>query len=471
MTENFEVAIIGAGTAGLAALREVRKQTDNFVLINHGPYGTTCARVGCMPSKALIEAASAFHRRKAFAEFGIRGGEGLAMDIPSALERVRRLRDGFVAGTLKATEDLGARNLAGRARFLEPNLLEVGARRLRAGKIIIATGSRPIIPEDWRSLEDRILTSDTLFEQTDLPDKMAVIGLGVIGVEMAQALARLGIEIHAFDRGSWVGNLSDPDINQTAQDCLETEFKLYCGATAELSAAEDKVRIRAEGVDMVVDKVLAALGRRPNLDGLGLEALGLSLDGKGVPPFDPLTMQVADLPIFIAGDCNQRAPVLHEAADDGHIAGRNAVAESPQCHARRTPMAIVFSDPNIAQVGRRFSDLDQAQTLVGAVSFKRSGRALAAASNRGALRVYADKHSGTLLGAEICAPQGEHMAHLLALAIQQNLCVNDLLRLPFYHPVVEEGLRKALRRLAKQLPAAPASDLAGCDAFGAEALD
>ncbi|KIH77419.1 dihydrolipoamide dehydrogenase [Geoalkalibacter ferrihydriticus] len=471
MPEFYDVAIIGAGTAGLAALHEVKKSTENFVLINHGPYGTTCARVGCMPSKVLIETAAAFHRREVFEDFGIRGSAGLRMDIPSALARVRRLRDDFVRGTLKATETLGERNIAGQARFLEPDTLAVGDRRVRANKIIIATGSSPVVPDAWQRLGKRILTSDDLFEQIDLPSKMAVIGLGVIGVEMAQALARLGIHLHAFDRGGWIANLSDPQINDIAAACLREEFSVYLGASAELEPAGDGVRVRSGDVDMVVDKVLAALGRRPNLEHLGLEVLGVALDEKGLPPFDPLTMQIADLPIFIAGDVNQRAPLLHEAADDGHIAGRNATAEKPQCHARRTPLAIVFSDPNIAVVGRRFADLPEDQTLIGDVSFARSGRALAAATNRGGLRVYADKQSGCLLGAEICAPQGEHMAHLLALAIQQKLSVHDLLRLPFYHPVVEEGLRKALRRLAKQLPEAPASDLADCEAFGIDALD
>jgi dihydrolipoamide dehydrogenase len=157
MPESYDVAILGAGTAGLAALREVKKRTDNFVIINDGPYGTTCARVGCMPSKALIEAARAFHRRTAFDEFGIRGAERLSVDLPEVLARVRRLRDDFVRGTLKATESLGERNIAGRARLEEPGTLVVDGRPLRAKKIIIATGSRPHFPDSWRALGDRVL--------------------------------------------------------------------------------------------------------------------------------------------------------------------------------------------------------------------------------------------------------------------------------------------------------------------------
>jgi len=469
MPEHYDVAIIGAGTAGLSALSEARKQTDDFLLINDGPYGTTCARVGCMPSKTLIEASRAYRRRNSFREFGIRGAEALVMDIPAALARVRRLRDDFVSGTLKMTDALGDRNIAGRARLVAPDRISVAGRVVQAGRIIIATGSRPVVPNAWRALGDRLLTSDNLFEQADLPARMAVIGLGPLGVEMAHALAGLGISITAFDLALTIAGLSDPAVNECAVASLARECAIHLGAPAEPKAEGEKIRVKAGQTAVLVDKVLVALGRRPNVDDLGLEALGVKLDERGIPPFDPLTMQIADLPVFIAGDASNYAPVLHEATDEGHIAGRNAASSVPECYARRTRLAIVFSDPDIAVVGRRFSDLGEGKAIIGEADFARQGRALAAATSRGILRVYADRVSGSLLGAEICAPEGEHLAHLLALAIQQRLSVQDLLRTPFYHPVLEEGLRTALRELAAQLQGT-VSDLAGCG-LGANALE
>jgi dihydrolipoamide dehydrogenase len=199
---EVDVTIVGAGTAGLAALREVRRKTDHFVLINAGPYGTTCARVGCMPSKALIASADAFPPRTKLEEFGIRGASGLRADAPAVLRRVRSLRDGFVLGVLKRTEDLvGPRNIAGHARLDGPNRLIAGDRAIQANQIVLAPGSSPIMPKFWRVLGDRVLTSDTIFDQMDLPQRIGVIGLGPVGVEIAQALARLGIEVHAFDSG------------------------------------------------------------------------------------------------------------------------------------------------------------------------------------------------------------------------------------------------------------------------------
>jgi dihydrolipoamide dehydrogenase len=471
MNEILDVIIVGAGSAGLAALREVRKYTQRFVIINDGPWGTICARVGCMPSKTLIEAANAFHRRSAFEEFGIRGADQLTLDIPAVLRRVRRLRDDFVASTVKTTEELGERAISGRVRLLAPDRLEVNGEELRAHKIIIATGSRPIVPAPWNSLGNRLLTTDTLFEQETLPARMAVVGMGPIGAEMAQALSRLGIQVVAFGGSQAIAGLTDPQVIAVATDLLGREFPLHLGEKAELSRVGEGVQVRAGKIEVVVDCVLAALGRRPNIDNLGLETLGVPLDQHGMPPVNPGTMQVADLPIFMAGDANDQVPLLHEAADEGYIAGLNATRPNPICFTRRTPLAIVFADPNIAVVGSRFQALDPAKILVGEVHFDRQGRARAGQRNKGIQRLYADAVSGQLLGAEMCAPAGEHMAHLLALAIDRSLTVQQLLRLPFYHPVLEEGLRTALRALAAQLPAVNESDLSMCGAFNVEALD
>ncbi|SCX21137.1 dihydrolipoamide dehydrogenase [Nitrosomonas eutropha] len=470
---KFDVIIIGAGSAGLSALREVRKRTDNFVLINDGPWGTTCARVGCMPSKLLIEAANAFHRRFNFGEFGIMGADQLELDGKKVLQRLRRLRDDFVTSTLKITNDLGERAISGRARILSPDQVMVNGEKLSAHKIIIATGSRPVVPKNWLNLGKRLLTTDTLFELDTLPKSMAVIGMGPVGLEMIQALSRLGVHVTGFGFRSSVGGISDPFINQTAVKLLSEEFPLYLGSKASVAINPDNnvLTVGAENIEIEVDSVLAALGRQPNIDDIGLDTLDVPLDEKGLPSVNPITLQIADLPVFLAGDANQRLPLLHEAADDGHIAGLNITSEELIYFKRRVPLAIVFADPNIAVVGQSFHSLEHENIQIGEVSFSNQGRARSAQSNRGALRVYAAANDGRLLGAEMCAPAGEHFAHLLALAIDQSLSVWDLLRIPFYHPVLEEGLRTALRNLASKLPACSKSDLAACDSFNSEALD
>ena len=475
MNKKYDVIIVGAGTAGLAALREVKKRTSNFILINDGAWGTVCARVGCMPSKTLIEAANAFHHRQTFQEFGIRGAESLTVDIPAVLRRVRRLRDAFVATTLKATEALGEQAMSGQVRLLGVGRLLVNGRELHAGNIIIATGSHPVVPKNWRTVTQQLLTTDTLFEQETLPPRIAVIGLGPISIEMAQALSRLSIDVVGFGAATTIAGLSDPRINAVATDLLRQEFPLHLGEKADLDASvtgSDRggVRVCAKNRVAVVDSVLVSLGRRPNIQHLGLDALGVELNEQGLPPVDPHTMQVGDLPIFMAGDVNGHKALLHEAADEGHIAGINATRPHPSVFVRRTPLAIVFADPGIAMVGKRFESGDS-NMLAGEVDFHHQGRARAGQRNKGILRIYAEPESGRLLGAEMCAPAAEHLAHLLALAIERSLTVHDMLRLPFYHPVVEEGLRTALRELAAQLPACGESDLAGCAPLDAEALE
>jgi dihydrolipoamide dehydrogenase len=463
MTKSYDVAIIGAGSAGLTALREVRKQTDNFVLINDGFYGTTCARVGCMPSKALIEVANAFHRRKVFDAFGVSGAEELTVDIPAVLRRVRRLRDGFVAGMLKLTDELKDSCIDGRARFLDAQMLAVGERRVHAKKIIIATGSRPVVPKEWAQFGTGILTSDDLFELETLPSHMAVIGMGAIGSEIAQALSRLGVTITGFGHNEHIAGLSDTAVNSQAVALMRAEFTLYLGETAKPVIEGKRIRVHAGDKSVVVDKMIVALGRRPNVDQMGLENLGIELDEHGVPPFNTRTMQIADLPVYIAGDASRHLPFLHEALDEGYIAAYNALRNEPACFERRVPLEIVFTEPSIAVVGQSSVELGENETVIGEIDFSKQARALMGEVNHGLLRVYVERSSGRLLGAEMCAPQGEHLAHLLALAIQRKLTVRELLYMPFYHPVLEEGLRTALRDAATKLGSADGSDLANCE--------
>ncbi len=247
---------------------------------------------------------------------------------------------------------------------------------------------------------------------------------------------------------------------------------LHLGAPAELSATEGGILVTGAGASFEADAVLAAMGRRPNIDGLGLETLGVALDARGMPVIDPTTLRLGDLAVFLTGDANGYRPLMHEAADEGHIAGRNAapdVANMPYC--RRTPLAIVFSSPQIARVGAAISEIPETRRASGSFDFSKQPRARMSASAAGLLRIHADRESAMLLGAEMCIPAAEHIAHLLALAIERKSTVWDMLAMPFYHPVLEEGLRSALRDLSRFLPPKDGSDLAQCGPTGHEALD
>ncbi|MGB5834495.1 MAG: dihydrolipoyl dehydrogenase [Thiohalocapsa sp.] len=443
---NVDVAIIGSGSAGLNAMGQVRKAGKRFALINGGESGTTCARVGCMPSKAMIQVAEDYHRRTHLGKYGVDGHEALTLDAAEAMEHVQDLRDTFVDRVLtNSTDDMPEDQfIQDYARFIEPDLLEVAGQRIRAGAVVIATGSRPMVPAPWQEFGERILTTETLFELEDLPASIAVIGLGTIGLELGQSLHRLGVAVTGFDQLETIAGITDPEVDKAAIEIIGKEFPLHLGEAAEIVEEGDQLRVTAGEQSVLVDKVLCSIGRVPNIERLGLENLGVPLDDRGLPSFDRNSMQVADLSVFIAGDVNGERAILHEAGDEGRIAGWNAAHGQHQRFRRKTPLFINFCDPNIFAVGQRFSDLDPDSTAIGQIRFAPVGRALIMGKNRGVLRVYSDKATGRLLGGEMIGPKGENLAHLLCWCIEQDLTVGRLLRMPFYHPVIEEALQAAL---------------------------
>ena len=454
---QVDVAIIGSGSAGLYAMSKVRPSGKSVVLINGGELGTTCARVGCMPSKAVIQIAEDFHRRGVFKRFGVEGHERLSVDVSEAMGYVQDLRDVFVERVISNSTDKMPDGMfvAGYTRFVEPNLLEMDdGQRIRAEKVIIATGSRPIVPAAWEPFRDRIITTDDFFELEELPTSIAVIGLGVIGLEIGQSLHRLGCKVVGIDMQEAIGGLTDPVAIKSAVDIIGGEMELWLGQGAQISEGSNgRLRVSAGDNTIEVERVLASMGRQPNVEKLGLDAIGVPVDKRGVPLFDPNTMQVGDLPLFLAGDVTGERPLLHEAGDEGRIAGQNAVSDTVSAYRRKTPLNITFCDPNIVQVGQPYAALDLDSSAIGEVQMAPVGRAIIMAKNKGVIRVYADKASGTMLGAEMVCIKAENLGHLLAWSIQQGLTVGDLLQMPFYHPVIEEALQAALYDLYAKVDA------------------
>ena len=452
---RVDVAVIGAGTAGLAAYRAARAAGARAVVIEGGPYGTTCARVGCMPSKLLIAAAEAVHAIERAPGFGVHVEGKVRIDGREVMARVRRERDRFVGFVLQGVEGIPeADRVRGYAKFIDRNTLEVGGERIEARAIVIATGSRPAFAPILDGLGDRLVVNDDVFDWQDLPRSVAVFGPGVIGLELGQALARLGVRVVVLGRGGRLGPITDPYVHRAALAAFGAEFTLDPDAhVTRVERIGDQVEIdytnpAGEKRTERFDFVLAATGRVPNVDGLGLETLGLERDARGVPTFERTTAQAGMSAIFVAGDAADDVPLLHEAVDEGRIAGENAALfPHVKAAARRAPLGIVFTDPQIAIVGPGFAALKSNALAAGEVSFEDQGRSRVMLRNKGHLRVYADPSTGRFLGAEMVGPDAEHIGHLLAWALQAGMTVAGMLQMPFYHPVVEEGLRTALRDL------------------------
>ena len=466
---QVDVAVIGAGTAGLVAYRAAKDAGANSAIIEGAHDGTTCARVGCMPSKLLIAAADVAHAVGTAPSFGVHVDGVIRIDGIEVMDRVRRERDRFVDSTLRGVERIPeADRIHGHAIFVDNHTLAVGDHtRITAKSIVIATGSRAVYEDSFKQLGDRLIISDDVFDWRDLPKSVAVIGPGIIGLELGQALHRLGVRVAVLGRGGRVGPISDPEILAYAVTAFKQEFTLEPDAhIADMRREGDRVAIRrttADGLQQTeyFDYVLAATGRAPNVLGIGLKSTTLKLNAKGVPMFDTTTTQTVGTngaaPIFIAGDAGNFIPLLHEATDEGRIAGENAarfaLGKPVQPGLRRAPIAVVFTDPQIGIVGGGFRAMKLGSFVTGQVSFEDQGRARILLRNKGLANLYADPATGRFLGAEMLAPAAEHLAHLLAWALQNRMTVAQMIAMPFYHPVIEEGLRTALHDFAAKLHA------------------
>lgn len=469
MIKQVDIAIIGAGTAGMSAFNAASKVTDSLVMLEGGAYGTTCARVGCMPSKLLIAAAESAHQMQLAPAFGIQLNSGYKVDGKAVMHRVKSERDRFVGFVLQSIEKIPAeQRLDELAHFIDANTLETtSGKKIQARNIIIATGSRPAVPAMFEAAGDRLIINDDVFAWDDLPESVAVFGPGVIGLEISQALSRLGVRLRLFGRGDGVGPLQDPEIKALALETFNQEFPIMAGNEVRLIQRTDTgvaiTFIDNDGTEITetYDYLLAATGRTANLDKINIEAAGLKLTKRLQPEFNPETSQCINADgspshIFIAGDVANFRPLLHEANDEGFIAGSNA-ARWPnfQPTARRTPLAVVFSEPQIALAGESLAQiqarLGEEGVVVGSMDFTKQGRARVMQQNKGLMKIYACKKTGQLLGTEIFGPRAEHLVHLLAWSIQQKFTLKALLEQPFYHPVLEEGVRTALRSAASQL--------------------
>lgn len=467
VTRKVSVAIIGAGTAGQNAFRQASKIKDDIVIINEGFWTTTCVTVGCMPSKLLIAAADRAHAANHSAEFGIHATTQI--DGKQVMQRVRDERSHFASYIKKQVESWPEdKKIAGRAYINQQGLIEVNDELIEAEKIIVATGSSAFIPNGWvDKLGDTMLTSDMVFELTDLPKSLAVVGAGAIGLELAQAFSRLGVEVTLFNRVKRVAGLKDDDINNQAIDCLSHELTMHLGSEiTDVSTQANKADNEGNNGSIAVidyknsagksqhwqgEYVLVATGRRNNIEQLGVENLGVELDDKNRPKnLSKKTGQIGDLNIYIVGDANANIPLLHVASDEGFSAGSMVCENKKDAYIRppAIPFSIVFCSPQIVNIGMSLPEIQKDSELeyvIGKVSFDNQGRSRIMGVNCGLLHIYGCKKTDRILGASIVGPDAEYIGHILATAITNDLSIKAMLDTPFYHPTILEGLRSALR--------------------------
>lgn len=456
----YDLIIIGAGSAGFSAYKEAIQHTQNILIINAGPWDTTCARVGCMPSKVLISSANQLHDAHHLTQVGILG-QGM-WDTSKVMQRVRTLRDDFTSGTQKEADSWNNdHKIQGNAQFINANTVQVNGKTYQAKSFILAVGSTPRPNSEWeKELKGKLLTSDTIFELPTLPKSLGVIGSGVIALELAQAMQRLGVKVTVFARSEHLGALTSPKLQKLAQNVIGQElnilFKTIPNKVSLNSNQKVEIQYDLQGQmhSTTVDYLLNATGRVSNLTSLNLEKIDSQFEDIKNLPIHSQTKQLGDYPIFVVGDAFTSTPVQHEASNEGKLAVHNCLNPNHLISLKPLiPFSITFCSPEMAMVGKSYKSLKNTADAfeVGFVSYEKQGRARVLGKNVGGIEIYADRTTHKVLGAELFCEDAEHLAHLLAWSMQESKTVEQLLQQPFYHPTLEEGLRTALRDLNKKL--------------------
>ncbi len=386
--------------------------------------------------------------------FGVEAGM-VRVDGRAVMSRLRRERERFLRSIFDELDAIPRHEkMDGHARFTGPTTLMVDDRvRVQAKAIVAATGASSSVPKSLAQVKDCVLTSETVFDANDLPRSITVVGAGPLGIELGTAFTRLGVRTALFDTGKSVGGLKDQEVGRCARELFQAELDLRLGVEVEAAPTDDGVRLRWRGAsgegEAEFERVLAAAGRPPNLQDLDLQAAGLTLDDHGVPDHDVTTLRCGDSAIFMAGDADHNRPVLHQASREGRIAGTNA-ARFPDVEGEPpdTSLSIVFTDPDMASIGQPLSALG-GTTIIGGGDLS-AGRGLIEARPGGMIRLYAGREDKIIVGGEMVGPAVEHLAHCVAVLVQQTMTADAALALPFYHPTYEERLKNGVRDLLRQ---------------------
>ncbi len=454
----YDLAVIGAGSAGFSAAITAAEQGAHVALIGHGTIGGTCVNVGCVPSKNLIRATESLHQIKAASRFGGIRGEGHVDDWRTVIrqkdELVASLRQAKYIDLLPSYNTVAY--LEGRARLTDRGI-RVGENLVNASKTIIATGASASLPAIPGMAGVPYLTSTSALEIEQLPKSLLVIGGGYIGLELGQMFARAGVEVTIVDIIP-ILSTGEPEVSKALAGYLRDEGiiirenvrtkairKTERGIPLDISADSNDEMLEAE-------QVLVTTGRRPNPADLGLEESGVELlPNRGIKVDD--RMRTTRQGVYAAGDVTGRDQFVYMAAYGGRIAAENALnGDSSRYDATAMP-AIVFTDPQVASVGLTEATARQqgVQVKTSVLPLDHVPRALAARDTRGLIKLVAEAESGKLLGAHILAPEGADSIQTAALAVKCGLTVQQLGEAIFPYLTTVEGLKLAAQSFAKDV--------------------
>lgn len=450
--ERYHMVVIGGGTAGLVSAAGAAGLGARVALVERYLLGGDCLNYGCVPSKGVIRAARAWHDvRHAAERFGApRIAEGAEGDFSAAMERMRKLRAKISRhDSAKRFSELGVDVFLGDARFVAADAIEVGGKRLRFRRAVIATGARAAVPPIPGLSEVEYRTNEDFFGLTELPARLAVIGGGPIGCEMAQTFARFGSQVSLLNLAPQVLTREDEDAAKIVQAALERDgVELILGVKTQKVEQRGTTRILHLERDgktwtLEVDELLVATGRQPNIDGMGLEAAGVEYDKKGVTVDDRLCTTSSR--VYAAGDVASKYQFTHTADAQARIVIQNALFFGRSKASDLVVPWCTFTSPEIAHVGLYAKDAKEAghevETLT--VQLSENDRAVLDGDDEGFLRLHLKKGSDTILGATmVSAHAGDQLAELY-LAITQGIGLSKIASVIHPYPTQVEVIKKA----------------------------
>ncbi len=458
LTDQFDVAVIGAGSAGFSAAITAAENGARVALIGYGTIGGTCVNVGCVPSKAMIRAAEAIHHARQANRFdGVQGAAELydwKALVAQKQALVDELRQDKYVQMLDVYDKISY--IEGQAR-LEAGGVNVDGRHIAARKIIVATGASPSTPDIKGFGDVPYLTSTTALELDAPPASLLVIGGGYIGCELAQLFARVGTKVTFVTRSHLLSS-GEPEISAALTRYFADE-----GLTVLDNLAYDHIEATADGVALAILKdgkvtvveaaqVLVATGRQPNIEGLDLALMGVKLNAQGGIRIDE-QMRTTLSGVYAAGDVTGQDQFVYMAAYGAKLAAKNALGDDSNRYDNRAMPAVVFTDPQVATVG-----LTEAQARsrgfavkTSVLDLKHVPRALAARDTRGLIKLVADADSGQLLGAHILAPEGADSIQSATIALSQRMTYTDLAEMIFPYLTTVEGLKLAAQTFDKDV--------------------
>ncbi|MBV8963544.1 MAG: mercury(II) reductase [Hyphomicrobiales bacterium] len=455
---KYDLAVIGAGSAGFSAAITGAELGANVALIGHGTVGGTCVNVGCVPSKTMIRATETLYQAEAASRFaGIRA-DGRIIDWRAVVrqkdELVSSLRQAKYSDLLPAYNTIAYRE--GTAR-LTPKGVVLDGEPIAARRVIIATGAAPALPAISGIETVPYLTSTSALELEQLPASLLVIGGGYIGCELGQMFARAGVKVIIAARRRLLPE-AEPEISDAlAQYFTEEGLIIRDGLTyRQIEQTPEGVALsvlidgRAE--TMTAERVLVTSGRRPNTDGFGFREAGIALLPNGGIEVDD-RMRTSKIGVYAAGDVTGRDQFVYMAAYGARIAAENALNGNSKRYDSSAMPAVVFTDPQVASVGLTESEARAQGIAVKTSTLKLSHvpRALAARDTRGLIKLVAEAKSGRILGAHIIAPEGGDSIQTAALAINVGLTVGQLAQTIFPYLTTVEGLKLAAQTFAKDV--------------------